>query len=138
MVGALIASDGGIPDLVIIRRVSGICASALAVGGVDAALSATPFFTAHTYSLDSMTPTAPRMDLPNPFQPPKGRGALDARRCKAKPGEALTQAGTALRVSQIIASLFRGLSRVITHSRYERLTLSFIFTRLVTTDGAKT
>jgi hypothetical protein len=76
------------------------------VGGVDAALSATPFFTAHTYSLDSMTPTAPRMDLPNPFQPPKGRGALDARRCKAKPGEALTQAGTALRVSQIIDSLF--------------------------------
>ncbi len=91
--GALIASDGGIPDLVVIRRVSGVCQAALSVGGVDASLSSAPYFTAHTYSLDSMTPTAPRMDLPNPFTPPKGRGVFDARRSKAKPGSALEAAG---------------------------------------------
>jgi len=93
IVGAVIASDGGIPDLVVIRRVSGVCAAALKAGGADAALASAPYFTAHTYSLDSMDPTAPRMDMPNPFLPPKGRGALDAKRSRAKPGAALEQAG---------------------------------------------
>ena len=93
IVGAVIASDGGIPDLVVIRRVSGVCAAALKAGGADAALASAPYFTAHTYSLDSMEPTAPRMDMPNPFLPPKGRGALDAKRSRAKPGAALEQAG---------------------------------------------
>ena len=93
VVGAIVASEGGIPDLVVIRRVSGICAAALKAGGADAALASAPYFTAHAYSLDSMTPTAPRMDMPNPFLPPKGRGALDAKRCRAKPGAALEQAG---------------------------------------------
>jgi splicing factor U2AF subunit len=93
IVGAVIASDGGIPDLVVIRRVSGVCAAALKAGGADAALASAPYFTAHTYSLDSMDPTAPRMDMPSPFLPPKGRGALDAKRSRAKPGAALEQAG---------------------------------------------
>ena len=93
IVGAVIASDGGIPDLVVIRRVSGVCAAALKAGGADAALASAPYFTAHTYSLDSMEPTAPRMDMPSPFLPPKGRGALDAKRSRAKPGAALEQAG---------------------------------------------
>jgi hypothetical protein len=93
VVGAIVASEGGIPDLVVIRRVSGICAAALKAGGADAALASAPYFTAHAYSLDSMTPTAPRMDMPNPFLPPKGRGPLDAKRCRAKPGAALDQAG---------------------------------------------
>ena len=93
VVGAVVASDGGVPDLVVIRRVSGACAAALKAGGVDAALASAPYFTAHTYSLDSMTPTAPRMDMPNPFLPPKGRGALDARRSRAKPGAALERTG---------------------------------------------
>ena len=93
VVGAIVASEGGIPDLVVIRRVSGICAAALKAGGADAALASAPYFTAHAYSLDSMTPTAPRMDMPNPFLPPKARGPLDAKRCRAKPGAALDQAG---------------------------------------------
>jgi hypothetical protein len=74
VVGACIATDGGIPDLVVIRRVSGLPAAALRAGGINAAKSSIPYFTAHCYSLDTMKPTVPRMDLPNPFVPPRGKG----------------------------------------------------------------
>jgi hypothetical protein len=91
VVGACIASDGGVPDLVVVRRVSGLCAAAVKAGGVDAGLAAVPYFTAHCYSLDDMRPTVPRMDMPNPFAPPKGRGA-DAKPSRAKPGKELEDA----------------------------------------------
>ena len=94
VVGACIASDGGVPDLIVIRRVSGLCAAAVKAGGVDAGLAAVPYFTAHCYSLDDMRPTVPRVDMPNPFAPPKGRGA-DAKPSRAKPGKDLEDAAAA-------------------------------------------
>jgi hypothetical protein len=75
----------------VIRRVSGLPAAALKVGGIDAAAAAVPYFTAHTYSLATMAPTLPRMDLPNPFLAPPGKGpaaaAAAASRKKPKKGQ---------------------------------------------------
>ena len=45
MVGACVAAESGQPDLLVIRRVSGLPAAALKVGGVDAATAAVPYFT---------------------------------------------------------------------------------------------
>ena len=59
---------------VIIRRIGGVCRAAFRAGGLEAAEHAEPYFTAHVYSLDDMKPTVPRMDLPNPFVAPAGRG----------------------------------------------------------------
>ena len=71
VVGACIASDGGVPDLIVVRRVSGLCAAAVKAGGVDAGLAAVPYFTAHCYSLDDMRPTVPRVTCPIPSRLPR-------------------------------------------------------------------
>ena len=95
VVGAAIADSGGVPDLIVVRRISGLPRAAAAAGGIDAAMAAVPYFTAHAYSLDDMRPTAPRCDMPNPFAPPKGRGG-DAKQgagsAKAKTPEDLERA----------------------------------------------
>jgi len=94
VVGACIIADSGQPDLLVIRRVSGLAAAALQAGGIDAATSAVPYFTAHCYSLDSMTPTVPRMDLPNPFAAPAGKGpAATAKARGEKPRKNALSAG---------------------------------------------
>ena len=96
VVGAAIADSGGVPDLIVVRRISGLPRAAAAAGGIDAAMAAVPYFTAHAYSLDDMRPTAPRCDMPNPFAPPKGRGG-DAKQgagsAKAKTPEDLERGG---------------------------------------------
>jgi len=74
VVGAKIAHESGVADLVVVRRIGGICKAAFRAGGLEAAEHAEPYFTAHVYSLDDMQPTVPRMDLPNPFPAPPGRG----------------------------------------------------------------
>ena len=45
VVGACVAAESGQPDLLVIRRVSGLPAAALKVGGVDAATATVPYFT---------------------------------------------------------------------------------------------
>ena len=89
VVGATICAESGQPDLLVIRRVSGLHAAAVKAGGVDAAAGAVPYFTAHCYSLDTMTPTVPRMDLPNPFGPPAWKAKAKAKgKAKGKMGGA--------------------------------------------------
>ena len=91
VVGACIASDGGVPDLIVIRRVSGLCAAAVKAGGVDAGLAAVRLSPALLLPR-RLRPTVPR-DMPNPSRS-KGRGA-DAKPSRAKPGKDLEDAAAA-------------------------------------------